>query len=216
MGQKVPKQFLSLGGEPLIRRTIRPFEASKGIDQLVLVVPEGWIEETQSIMEGAAKPLKVVRGGATRQLSCLRGLMALEGFQPDYVLIHDGVRPFVTVEMIEEILSFAPRPVTLALPATESLVEVEGGMVQGLLNRERVYHVQTPQGFPFAEILKAHLEAQRHGLKDATDDASLLLRLGGKVWVLEGDPRNLKITFAADLQLAEALLKTSLQGSGRR
>jgi len=212
MGREVPKQFLPLGGEPLIRRTIRPFEASKGIDRLVLVVPEDWVEGTRRIMQGTAKPLEVVPGGATRQLSSLRGLKALEGSPPDYVLIHDGVRPFVTVEMIEEVLSFAPRAVTFALRATETPVEVEGGRVQGVLDRERVYHVQTPQGFPFAEILKAHLEAQRDGLKEAPDDASLLLRLGGEVWVLEGDPRNLKITFAADLQLAEALLKTSLQG----
>ncbi len=207
MGKGSPKGFLPLRGLPMFLYPLRALVHVKEVQRIVVVVPPGWEERAKGDLRGLGQFPKVVPGGETRQESSLRGLRALEDWHPDYVLIHDGARPLLKAEMIKRMLKVAPKAATFALQATETLVEAEGDHVKRVLDRSRVRHIQTPQGFPYKEILEAHLRAKEEGFSEATDDATLLLRYGGEVLLLPGEPYNIKVTHPEDLRIAEALLE---------
>jgi 2-C-methyl-D-erythritol 4-phosphate cytidylyltransferase len=157
---------------------------------------------------GLKKVTQVVPGGEERQDSVWRGLVAARG-RADWVIIHDGARPFVTEELIERTLSEARRSkaAAAALPAHETLKEISPNQeVVRTLDRRRVWMLQTPQCFAFDLILAAHEQARKDGFL-GTDDASLVERLGAVVRVVEGSRFNFKITTPEDLVLGEALLK---------
>ena len=146
-----------------------------------------------------------------------RGLRELRG-KADWVLIHDGVRPFVPPGLIRQALCEALtwKAVVAALPASETIKEVtEGNEVVRTVDRRRLWTIQTPQCFEFSLILRAHEEARKAGFR-GTDDASLVERLGVPVRVVPGSRFNIKITTPEDLVMAEALWKHSGEGSGRR
>ena len=157
---------------------------------------------------GLTKVSHILPGGEERQDSVYRGLQALRG-KADWVIIHDGVRPFVPLELIQRVLSETRRwkAVVVALPANETVKEVslENEVVR-TVDRRRLWIIQTPQSFEYPLILRAHEEARREGFF-GTDDASLVERLGIPVKILHGSRFNFKITTPEDLVLAEALLK---------
>jgi 2-C-methyl-D-erythritol 4-phosphate cytidylyltransferase len=154
------------------------------------------------------KVSRVLPGGEERQDSVYRGLQALRG-KADWVMIHDGVRPFVSPELIRQVLSEARRwkAVVAALPAGETVKEgsPENEVVR-TVERNRLWMVQTPQAFEYPLVWRAHEEARREGFR-GTDDASLVERLGIPVKILQGSRLNFKITTPEDLVLAEALLE---------
>jgi 2-C-methyl-D-erythritol 4-phosphate cytidylyltransferase len=213
---EVPKQFLPLDKRdkrPMIVHTVEAFQHSPSIDAIVVVVPEGW--EKQCLEDLMAyncdKVLGVITGGETRQLSCWQGLQYLAEDPPALVVIHDAARPLVTGGMIEQAVREGTREdtegMTFALPVTDTIVESRDGSVTTILPREELRQVQTPQAFLFQTIFEAHQKALEEGIKDASDDAGLVLRLGKQVRLIEGDPRNIKITGPADLELAQYLLR---------
>lgn len=205
MGGGVRKQYLEVGGEPILLRAVRAFVRHPGIGAVVVVLPPddaasppAWLAELGVV---------VVAGGEERGDSVWNGLAATPE-EAGAVLVHDGARPFVTAEVIDRVLEGARGGAVLAaLPVTDTLKEVApGGLVTGTPDRARFWQAQTPQGFPRAVILEAHRRARAEGVR-ATDDAALCERYGIPVRVVEGAAENLKVTRPADLRVAEALAR---------
>ncbi len=211
MGAEKPKAFLPLGGLPILAHTLQKFEDCPQVDEIIPLVPPGetlgWAEEIV-LRCGLKKVLRIVPGGAERQESVYRGLQAVRE-KADWVLIHDGVRPFVPQGLIQQALSetFQWKAVVAALPANETIKEAsEGKEVLRTVERRHLWMIQTPQCFEFPLILRAHEEARQAGF-GGTDDAALVERLGIPVRILPGSRFNIKITTPEDLILAEALLE---------
>jgi 2-C-methyl-D-erythritol 4-phosphate cytidylyltransferase len=211
-----PKQFLPLGGIPLIVHTLRRFEDCPDIDSVIVVLPQAEIEvgEFQNLVAkyGLHKVLPPVAGATERQGSVYCGLKAIASSLAlhsltDIVAIHDAVRPFVRPEMISATVRSALTHggAICALSATDTIKEVEDGSIVRTLSRERIYLAQTPQTFKYSIILEAHRKAEKEGFI-ATDDAMLVENIGQKVVIVEGSPENIKITKPADLILAELIL----------
>ena len=211
MGAAKPKAFLSLGPIPILAHTLQKFEACPQVDEVLPLVPPGegaiWTEEIVRQC-GLKKVFQILPGGEERQESVYAGLKAIQG-RADWVVIHDGVRPFISPELIGRTLSEARtwKAVVAALPANETLKEVSPGKeVLRTIDRRPLWMVQTPQSFEFNLIFGAHEKARKDGFL-ATDDSSLVERLGIPVKVVEGSRFNLKITTQEDLALGEALLE---------
>ncbi len=211
MGKAVAKQFLPLGDKPLLAHTLLAFQQSPEIDELIPVLSQEDMESClREIIERyhITKVKTLVVGGKERQESVSHGLEKLEK-DAAIVLVHDGVRPFVTQEMIREVVEHARKGecVTVGVPLKDTVKEVdERGFVRQTLDRSRFWAIQTPQAFPAKVLKKAYEEAVRHKVF-GTDDAMLVERAGGKVRVLMGSYDNIKITTPEDLLLAEEILK---------
>jgi 2-C-methyl-D-erythritol 4-phosphate cytidylyltransferase len=205
----IPKQFLPLGTRPMIVHTVEAFQQSPSLDAIVVVMPEGWEQRCSDELKpfGFTKVKGIITGGETRQLSCWQALQYLAADPPHICVIHDAARPLVTKEMIEQAVREGEQGMTFALPLTDTIVESRDGEITTILPREQLRQVQTPQSFPFQTLWEAHRTALEEGIRDASDDAGLVLRLGNQVRVIEGDPRNIKITGPADLELAQHLLR---------
>jgi 2-C-methyl-D-erythritol 4-phosphate cytidylyltransferase len=212
------KQFFSLAGKPVLCHTLDKFEASPAVHSIILVV--GQDEKDYCLKEIVekyrySKVSQIVGGGKRRQDSVKNGIDALS---PDagIVVIHDGVRPFVTDEMIEKSVHSAMEvgASVTAVPVKDT-IKLSGpdGMVSKTLERDALWQVQTPQAFQVGLIKDAYQKAARDGFT-GTDDASLVERLGLKVHLLPGSYSNIKITTPEDLTLAQMLLQT--QGSAGR
>ena len=212
MGASINKQYLQLNDMPIVARTIAVFEQSPLIDEIYLVIPAEEIPYCRkNVIEayGFRKITAIVPGGKERQNSVMNGLNAMREnvSDEDIVLIHDGVRPLVTEHVLRESIKTARLHdgAVVAVPVKDTIKTVHGGIVSDTPPRESLWQAQTPQSFRFGTILHASLSAEANGFT-ATDDASLVERTGGKVHVIEGDYRNIKITTPEDLLLAEAFL----------
>ena len=212
MGAGSNKQYLMLDGMPILARTVRTFEEADCIDAIYLVSPEQEIPFCRSdVVEryGFTKVRAIVPGGKERQHSVHNGLRAIEGIEPDdIVLIHDGVRPFVSVQMLEDAAAAArdSGASVVAVPVKDTVKVVREGLVTATPPRETLWLAQTPQGFRYGLIRAAHEQAAAAGFL-GTDDASLMEWQGQPVRVVQGDYRNIKITTPEDMILAEAFLK---------
>jgi 2-C-methyl-D-erythritol 4-phosphate cytidylyltransferase len=188
MASDRPKQFLQLAGTPVIFHTLKPFELcdKRGLRKLARVVP----------------------GGTTRADSVKRGLQAIRAVTAEIVAVHDGVRPFVTVEEIDDTIAAAQRDgaAILTTPATDTIKFVEGDTVVETLPRRNLRQALTPQCFRY-ELLRRAYEQIDVADPSLTDESVLVERLGHKVTIVEGSARNIKITTPRDLLLAEALLQ---------
>lgn len=215
MGGNQAKQFLELDGIPIIIHTLKRFEQSAAIDECVLVLPAGDTAGflVQAGKFGLRKLSHVVAGGASRRDSVFRGLRAIREATVEIVAVHDGVRPFVTTGEIDRTITAAREygAAVLVAPATDTIKEVEQGRVIRTLPRERVRHALTPQCFRY-ELLRRAYEQSTEADAETTDDSMLVERLGQTVAVVEGDPRNIKITRPEDLALAESIMKTFVGG----
>jgi len=207
--RKIPKQFISVGGRPIIVHTTTGFDRCPSIDAIVVVVPEAWVAQCTTDLEACScqKVLDVIAGGETRQMSCWQALQYLRDSSPDTVVIHDAVRPLVTEKMIETAISEGSKGMTFGFPAVDTLVECEDRKIVEVLPRQGIYHVQTPQSFPFHVLWDAHCKALETGITDASDDAGLVLMAGYTVKVVKGDPLNIKVTNPADVELVEHFLR---------
>ncbi len=213
MGASINKQYLKLNGMPIVARTISVFEQSPLINAIYLVIPAEEIPYCQKhVVEacGFSKVVAIVAGGKERQNSVMNGLNAMRDFvsDEDVILIHDGVRPLITEDALRESIRIATLHdgALVAVPVKDTIKTVHGGIVTGTPPRESLWQAQTPQTFRFGKIFTAHLTAESDGFC-GTDDASLIERTGGKVHIVQGDYRNIKITTPEDLILAEAFLE---------
>jgi len=223
------KLFAPLAGKPLLSHTLAAFEACPQVERIVVVLAEENLERGRRLMEGLIKVVALCRGGEQRQDSVAAGLRALGPCS--WVVVHDGARPLVTPQLIEGVLlaARATGAATAAIPIADTVKEVgKDRTVVRTLRREGLWAVQTPQVFRYDLLLRAHGAAREEGWRlapplgpasrhariggEVTDDAALVERLGHPVRVFPGSPRNIKVTTAGDLALAEALLRIQLQG----
>jgi 2-C-methyl-D-erythritol 4-phosphate cytidylyltransferase len=212
MNCTTPKQYLELEGTPLLSVTLKAFDGCSLIDEIILVVPPGDIAFCiEKIINPAGMKKKVtpVAGGLKRQDSVYNGLMAVNE-KKSSVVIHDGVRPFVTLSNIEECIREAVlhEACILGMPASDTVKLADGsGYIEKTLERDSVWLAQTPQAFEYSLIKKAHDRAREEGF-EGTDDASLVERLGEKVKIIRGSANNIKITTPEDLDAAKFMLQT--------
>jgi 2-C-methyl-D-erythritol 4-phosphate cytidylyltransferase len=219
MAAGINKQYLQLNGTPIVAHSIAVFEQSPLVDEIYVISPEEEIPYCREhVIEafGFVKVRAIVPGGSERQYSVLNGLRAIDSpADDDVILIHDGVRPFVTGEIIEQSIAVALESdgVLVAVPAKDTIKVVVDGFICETPPRETLWQAQTPQSFRYGIIRAAHEQAAADGYL-GTDDASLIERSGGKVRVVMGNYRNIKITTPEDLVLAEAFLKATQGARG--
>jgi 2-C-methyl-D-erythritol 4-phosphate cytidylyltransferase len=211
------KQFTELGGTPILIHTLRKFAASPQVSEIFVALRRDEIVGFRERLEAEAKDIlrkrvELVEGGEHRQHSVANALAAVSAAAGDIILVHDAVRPFVTTEIIDEVIRGAEKhgAAIAGLPAVDTVKQVErtadGALITSTVPRERVVMAQTPQGFRYEILKKAFDEAAADGFI-GTDEASLVERSGKEVAVVMGSPRNLKITTPADMELAEFYLR---------
>lgn len=209
------KQYLLLDGKPILAHTLAVFQQAPCVDAIYLVAPEQEIEFCRSeVVEryGYDKVRGIVAGGSERQHSVRNGLAALtDAAEDDVVLIHDGVRPFVTAELLQQAVVAASTHdgAVVCVPVKDTVKVARGGLIVQTPPREELWLAQTPQAFRYRVIRDAHQRAAAEGFL-GTDDASLLERLGASLAVVPGDYRNIKITTPEDMLLAQAFLQVSI------
>ena len=206
-----PKQYVPLGGIPILARTLIVFEKTSSVHRIILVAPGAdrtYVKDEIVEKYHIRKVQQIQTGGATRQDSVREGLKLINDGD-DIVLVHDGVRPFITSELIEHSIREAARngAVVPVAPITDTIKMIgEDGAVHHTIDRTGLRLVQTPQAFMRKIISEAFDHADRTGFS-GTDDASLVEHMGVPVWTIPGPPWNIKITTPEDLVLAERLLK---------
>ena len=210
MGSEMPKQFMELAGKPMLFWTIKCFERSNLIDEIILVVPDDYLVYTSANVVDKYKLKKInkiITGGETRQESVLAGLSACQR-TTGLVAIHDAVRPFIRGELISRLFNEVTET-RVAIPAVrvkESVKYVNENMIAKTLPRDNIYLAQTPQVFYYPAILEIHQKAAEAEY-EATDDSQLAEQYGLDVFVVDGYYDNIKITTPEDMKLAEEILR---------
>lgn len=211
------KQFTDLGGTPILVHTLRTFAAVGAVNEIWIALRENEIEGFRERLKSefhdpGAKKIELVVGGEHRQQSVQNALNQISADPDDIVLVHDAVRPFVTAEIIHEVIEAARKygAAIAAMPAVDTVKQVErtaeGAIIKATIPRAGIVLAQTPQGFRYRVIKKAFDEAAADGFT-GTDEASLVERSGSEVAVVMGAPRNIKITTPSDMELAEFYLE---------
>jgi len=221
-GGAMPKQFTTLSGIPVLAHTLQAFNASPQVLKIILVLPKTLLQEFRETISKRFKINKlsdIVAGGKTRQDSVRQGLNAVDATIFPYVAIHDGVRPFLNNQWLEEgikVLRYVPA-VAVGTAPVDTIKRISSrGFVVKTLRREALIQIQTPQMFQTAVIKAVHERAQKSGL-NATDDTALMEQAGFSVKILPGSSENIKITRKTDLYLAEAILAVrQSRETGRR
>jgi 2-C-methyl-D-erythritol 4-phosphate cytidylyltransferase len=213
------KQFTELGGTPILIHTLRRFAKIEDVSEMWIALRENEIAGFRTRIEREAKDVMKKNvlfavGGEHRQQSVQNALNAIAAAEDDIVLVHDAVRPFVTAEIVREVIDATQKygAAIAGLPAVDTVKQVErtaeGALIKATIPRQSVVLAQTPQGFRYSVIKKAFDEASADGFL-GTDEASLVERSGHEVAVVMGSPRNIKITTPADMELAEFYLKSA-------
>lgn len=218
------KNYLEIAGRPVIAHTLSAFEKSPSVGGVVLVVPAsdvGYCESSIVKRFGFKKVLNVIPGGKERQdsVACALEVLGEGGGEGggegegeggwDMVIVHDGARPLVTPDVIERTLkaAYLSGAAVAAVGLKDTVKEVAAdGTVKGTVERDKLRAAQTPQAFRLGLLKEAYAKAASEGVA-ATDDSSLVERLGEKVEVVEGSYENIKITTEEDIELAESLFK---------
>ena len=208
----VPKQFIELAGVPMLGWSVSALSSSDIIDEIVIVSSEEWMERAVKTADEYCRhsSCRPAIGGRTRQQSVYNGLKSASG--PDVVLIHDAARPFVSTELAERTIEAARQEgaATASLKPADTIKLWDEGSASGRnLPRERLRTIQTPQAFRAVLLQQAHERAIEEDYQ-ATDDTDLLERTGQRTIMVEGSAYNLKITDAADLELARAMVWAGL------
>ena len=214
-GLSTPKQFLLLGGKTVLEHSVQTFNDHPGIDQVVIVTSPEFISKVQGIVKDNnwTKVTAVLAGGKERFDSSLSAVRHFSG-NPDLVMLfHDAARPLVSARIISDTLKAMEtfNAVDVAIPAVDTIVQCDaaGTVMESVQNRNLLWRMQTPQGFRQKTISKAYEVALRDPAFTATDDCGTVLRYlpDEKVGIVRGDERNIKLTYADDLNLLEFMLK---------
>lgn len=210
-GSDVPKQFLEIGGKPLLIYTLERFELCSAIDEIVLVLSATEIANFRTTIEkyNLEKLAKIVAGGRTRAESVFNGLNAIDAKRCEIVAVHDGARPLISSEEITKTIEKASETGAACLVAevTDTIKEVSNGKITCTIDRANLRRALTPQVFR-CEILKRAF-AKNADLNAATDECFLVEKLGYEIAVVEGSAKNIKVTNKEDLAIVEKYLKQS-------
>jgi len=204
-GGVMPKQFLQLGGFPVLSHSLLAFEKKDCIAEIILVVSADYLEQAAKL--STPKVSNIIAGSNCRQQSVYNALQLLEnkGFD-GIILVHDGARPFVDSAVLDAVIAAAKEyaAATVATPVTDTIKLATEGIIDKTLPKEQLFAVQTPQAFRAEILYKAHKSAR--GL-DGYDDCQLVEKIGISPKIVPGSPLNMKITHANDLEIAENILK---------
>ena len=207
IGASVPKQFLEIQGKPLLHHTLTVFASCKLIDYVVLVMPRADVDEMGEDWLNKYEIVRaVVVGGEQRQDSVYNGFNSLEE-GTDIVVVHDGVRPFTTPQMITATVEAAQQhgAAITAIPVSDTVKQAADGFVKQTVSRDGLWRVQTPQAFQYRLLQQAFKKAKKDSYY-GTDEGSLVEYLGERVKIVPGSELNIKITRKEDLVLGESLL----------
>lgn len=209
-GAEMPKQFLEIGGKPIVVHTLERFENCAAVDRIILVLPADEIENFRRTAANynLKKLVKIVAGGKTRAESVLSGLNAVDADSAEIIAVHDGARPLVTSEEISATIEKAKQfgAACLVATVTDTIKQVANGKIVGTIDRSRLRRALTPQVFRFEILSEAFAQ---NDLSAATDECSLVEKLGYEIAFVEGNARNIKITHREDLRVAELFLAES-------
>lgn len=214
MGSDLPKQFIDIYGKPLVVHTIEAFDINPNIDYIAVICKEDFKEELKIWVRkyGLTKVKWIISGGDTRQGSVYNGIVHLKEFckEDDILVIHDSARPLISQRIIDENISKAKdyKAVDTVIPSTDTIIKsVDDEFIHQVPVRKELYLGQTPQSFTYGLIERAHKEAMESDILNATDDCQLILRLGEKVRLVEGDKLNFKVTTFEDLLMLKSIIK---------
>ncbi|MFP4368285.1 MAG: 2-C-methyl-D-erythritol 4-phosphate cytidylyltransferase [Bacteroidota bacterium] len=213
-GGDLPKQFVELGGIPIIIRTIQSFEKIDAIETVVISVHSDWYSHMKKLLEkyNISKVKELTFGGETRQMSVLNALSTKPVKDSEIVLVHDAVRPFAGEELLNRIIE-TTKEYGAAVPILkpkDTIKEISSrGSIVRTYDRNKTVAVQTPQGF-WTDILQSAYNSAKQSGYTGTDDASLVEFIGYKIQAVEGDPANIKITDPLDLRLAELIIGNAI------
>jgi 2-C-methyl-D-erythritol 4-phosphate cytidylyltransferase len=213
IGGEVPKTYLLIAGRPMLLRTLDRFYSASIIGKVILVVAANELSRCEELLRRDSKLADrswvLQTGGVTRQQSVKRGLESIDA-DTDIVVIHDGARPLVSPDLISRCIAEVhdKSAVVVGLPVRDTVKIVsEDRWVQTTPPRNSLWEIQTPQAFRKDLIVAAHDWAERQGVVEATDDATLVEQMGEPVFVIEGERTNVKITVPEDVWLAETLIR---------
>ena len=211
VGSSSYKQFLEIGGKPVIIHTLERVQQASAVDEIVVVLPPAKVEEfsRRITAHGFHKPLHFVAGGERRQDSVHQGFLSLNEEETEIVVVHDAVRPLVEADLIHRVVERArlTGAAIAAIPTIDTIKEVSSqGVVVATPQRSALRQVQTPQAFAYSILREAFQRAYADGYY-GTDDSSLVERIGIQVAVVPGSPLNIKITTPEDMRFAELILK---------
>lgn len=204
IGRPIPKQFLLIGGKPMLIHVLEKARALPAIERVVITCPESHLDETGELLANhrLGDRFELIVGGATRQESVYRGILALDGV--DSIVIHEAVRPLVTLAEFRDLIDAPDENAMYGIPIPFTVLKGHE-YVEDLLERSELVNVQLPQKFNASALRAAHERARESG-EEFTEDASLFHRFeGGPVRILPGSDRNLKVTTPLDLVVAEAI-----------
>lgn len=207
-GQEIPKQYIEIAGKSILRRSIDAFLGHPDVDNVCVVISDADRALYEAAVDGLSL-LPPVTGGSERQESVRNGLESLTGAPPEFILIHDAARPFVSHELISRCLDRlqGADAVLPSLPVIDSLKTFADERITGALNRDEIVAAQTPQGFTYPAILAAHRTFAGEAL---TDDTAVAARAGIEVAMVEGEPGNFKITTAEDIEKARRIIQRDM------
>jgi len=206
LGRDIPKALVEIGGIPIVVRTAKRLSDCELISNLIVVFAPNYYEDFSRVFDKYNINADLVEGGKTRTESVLHGIAATDE-NCDIVAIHDGARPFVTIESLEKVIQKAEETgaATLAVPLTDTLKLVENHFIVETVDRDKFYAVQTPQVFQ-RDLLLSAIEKIEQG-NSFSDDCALMELIGQKVSIVESNRMNIKITYPEDLIIAEAIME---------
>ena len=213
-----PKQFLKIGGKPILIHTVEKFLMHDSFQELIVLTPMEWIEHTKNLLKKylgeAGAAVKVLRGGSTRNETIMNSIAYIEenyGLDDDTIVVtHDSVRPFVTQRIIEENIKYAKEygACDTVIPATDTIVHSEDGkVITSVPDRSKMYQGQTPQTFNALKLKNLYESLTEEEKATLTDAAKIFVMKGEKVHIVDGEVFNIKITYPYDLRVAEALIR---------
>lgn len=213
MGGSLPKQFLILGGKPIIQHSIDAFEKHISIDEICIIIHADFIQKIENIVrENSFKKVKhILPGGKERSDSSLAAISAYKNEPNINLIFHDAVRPFVTEDIISNVISNLEKgnSVAVAIPTVDTIFQIdETDRIVSVPKRDLLRRAQTPQAFSYKVIKKAYDIALKDPNFVATDDCGVVLKYlpSEAIYIVEGDESNIKITFEGDLVLGEKIL----------
>ncbi|MBP7102816.1 MAG: 2-C-methyl-D-erythritol 4-phosphate cytidylyltransferase [Bacteroidales bacterium] len=217
-GGDIPKQFISLAGKTLIEYSIEAFQQHPLIDEIVIVVPSMYISKCEKYKQNYSKLQKIVAGGKERYHSTLAVLSAYKTYKEANIILHDGVRPLITQQMINDVVSALHKynAATLAVKTTDTIIQSsENNVVNGILDRSALWNVQTPQAFKLSVLQQAFELALKDSNFHATDDSAVVFNYlkSEKIAIVEGDVSHIKLTYPSDVLYAEKLLLSKLKNN---
>lgn len=217
MGNEKPKQYINIGGKPIILHTIEKFCLCSEFEEILILCPRDWIEYTKGLIQkhiASERKIKVIEGGTTRNETIQNAIRYIEtagNLDDDTIVVtHDAVRPFVTYRIIEENIKAAGAygACDTVIPATDTIVDSgDGATISDIPNRSRLYQGQTPQSFRAMKLKELYQTLTEEEKSILTDAAKIFVLKGEPVRLVRGENSNIKITYPYDLTVAESLLR---------